>query len=137
IKEPEFLDDARQRRGGRHEHLLHAPLQRRLLLQLVAQLAAGELFHCDLAAALGGYELGELLDAPARWMVGVVQMPEPDRPLLDVLGLHERGRSKQRETAGQLEKCRCHESPSFALGMAGAWPYLIIHRSSCTISERR
>ena len=43
------------------EHLLHAALQRRLLLHLVAELGGREFLHLDLAAALGGHHLGELL----------------------------------------------------------------------------
>jgi hypothetical protein len=35
---PELLDDAVQGRRGGHQHFLHAALQRRLLLQFVAQL---------------------------------------------------------------------------------------------------
>ena len=90
------------------EHLLHAALQRRLLLQFVAQLAAGEFLHLDLAAALGGNDLGELLDAHAGRVVGVVQVAELDRPLLDVLGQRGRAGSDQAEQGRQLDQCAFH-----------------------------
>ena len=102
----ELLDDAGQRRGGRRRHLLHAALQRRLLLQLVAELRGRELLHLHLAAALGGQELGEALDAEAHGVVGVVEVAELDHALLG-LGLcvtgegeAERGADEREATAG-------------------------------------
>jgi hypothetical protein len=83
-------------------------LQRRLLLQFVAELAAGEFLYRDLASALRGHDFGKLPDAPTGWMVGVVQVPEADRPFLNVLCLNERRGYEQCEAACQFEESRCH-----------------------------
>jgi hypothetical protein len=82
VQHAELLDDAVERRRRGDQHLLHAALQRGLLLQLVAQLGRGELLHLDLAAALGGHELGELLHAQAGGVAHVVEVAELDGALL-------------------------------------------------------
>ena len=54
VEQAEFRDDGCERGGGGRQHLLGAAAQRRLLLQLVAELGRGELADLELAAALGG-----------------------------------------------------------------------------------
>ena len=64
--------------------------------------------HRDLAAALGCNELGELLDPRAGRVVGVVQVTEPDRPFLNVLGQRHTAGGEQREHRGQFDQLRFH-----------------------------
>jgi hypothetical protein len=74
VHHAELLDDAGQRRGRGCRHLLHAPLQGRLLLHLVAELRRRELLHLQLAATLCREQLGEALDAEVHGVVRVVEM---------------------------------------------------------------
>ncbi|MNX97232.1 hypothetical protein D3C86_1295880 [compost metagenome] len=91
VDQPEFLDDARQRRRGGRRHFLHAALQSRLLLHFIAKLRGREFLDLELSAALGGHQLGELLHTGADGVVGVVQVAEADRAFLDVLGRRRHG----------------------------------------------
>ena len=109
VDQPELLDDAGQRGRRRGRHLLHAALQCRLLLQLVAQGRGRELLHLQLAAALGRHQLGEALHPETHRVVGVVEVAEADGALLDVLrpggqgsGEAEGGRGGGEEQAARL-----------------------------------
>ena len=94
VEQAEFLDDAGERGGRRRQHFLRAAAQRRLLLHLVAELRGRELADLQLAAALGGEDLGELLHAEADGMVGVVEMAPADGAFLHLGGGRRRHRAR-------------------------------------------
>jgi hypothetical protein len=68
------------------------------------ELAARVFLDLDLAARLGRHQLGELLDPRAGRVVGVVQVAEADRPLLDVLRQRHSTDGEQRQHRRQLDQ---------------------------------
>ena len=85
VDQPEFLDDPDEGGGRRRLHLLRPAAQCGLLLHLAAELVRWKLPDLELAAALRGDDLGELLHAHAHRMIRVVQVPPADGALLDIL----------------------------------------------------
>ncbi|MNS76152.1 hypothetical protein D3C72_1096900 [compost metagenome] len=108
VNQPEFLDDARQRRRRGGRHFLHAALQAGLLLHFIAKLRGREFLDLHLAAAFGGKQLGKLLHAGADGVIGIVQVAEADRAFLDVLRGGRHGGRAQDSHQTQTEKGVLH-----------------------------
>ena len=102
---------ANEGRGVGHGHLERAALQRGNHGHVVAERAAGEQLHFDLAAAFLVYELAEFLDRLRLGMVVVEADADFDRALADVLRLG--GRRCQQ--AGEQDRSKGLELHDFLL----------------------